>query len=462
MKKAVAISMILVLVFLSVPQGINRTSAASLFSDAPQSSWYYKDLEYITKDSRKIIEGYKGKFYPSGNLTVEQFLKCVTVASGFVAKPVSAGMSWSFPYIEKAVSMKLVEGGEFNKYDRGITRAEMSRIIVRVLPSITGETKTSYDLANMKALMSDYASIPESMKDYVCQAYQLGILQGSKGKFNPGSTLTRAEAVAVIHRVLDKNARIKVPEPEVSEIWSDAEFEAFMRSGDVKNYMNTYKVAKIENRKIYWKSNQNPGQQVLVPEDKNPGVNEMIYNIVKIMAYHTKKTDGYMVINYLDDTTEHEFSTKFYVGKEDHSHLRYGAIELYIHSNPLKSKVADKYFPGKQKGDTHYKWYFGAIYDNEKVRDFKPGMDRTKFEWTAPKYESIIRDVSEEVYGSQQGKYFFDFALKEIDQDFLTGGNHKASYIGFNNDIGCEVVYYYPEKDFPIIRISTDKPEVEE
>ncbi len=462
MKKALAVVVILMLMLSGMPAGFQKSAAASLFTDVPEGIWYYKDLEYIVKDSRQILVGFAGKFGPLDNLTVEQFLKCVTVASGFVAQPIKPGEKWSLPYIEKAVGMKLVLSGEFTDYTRAITRAEMARIIIRSLPSITGETSVTYDSNTMKSRMLDYDSIPVKLQDDVCKAYQLGILTGgSDGKFNPNGSLQRASAVSAIRKLIDKSARVAVPVGnEKSEIWSDAEFEAFMRSGEIDDYMNIYKVVRIENRKIYWKSNLNPGQAVLIPEENNPGVNDMVYNLVKIMAYHTKKTDGYLGINYLDDSKGGKFFAKFYTGKYDYQYISNGAIEIYIHAKPRKSSTADKYFPGRQKGDTHYEWILGVIREKDAIEGYELGMDRTKFEWTSPRYEKIIKDMAIEVYGHQQGNAFFNFSLAELDEYFYTEDDYKASFIGIEHDIGCEVVYFTPEELISGMRISTDRPEV--
>jgi len=460
MKKILVTIMILGLVLTGVPAEIKGIAAAPLFTDVPDNAWYKKDLEYIANDSRRIMEGYNGKFFPGDTLTVEQFLKTVTVAAGFVAEPVQPPIKWSFPYIEKAYSMKLIQSGEFTDYERGITRAEMARIIIRALPSITGETKVAYDLNTIKARMSDYNTIPENLRDFVCQAYQLGILTGgTDGKFNPNKTLVRAEAAAVLHRLVDKSARVTQPTSnDTKDMWTDAEFEAFMRSAEVKNYVNTNAIVKVENGRIYFKDVDNGNKPVLISEDADTqGINDFVYKLYKIMAYHTKKTDGYMMGYYVIE--DKYVRLMFYVNKNDHRYIRSGAIDLTIYLEPTKSITAEKHFPGKQKGHTYYIWILGGLHDDEDLAGYKLGMDRRQFEWTQPRYEKIFRDLCVEVYGEQQGMAFYNFALTELDNRFYTGTDYKASYISFNKDVGAEIVYYVPEENVPS-RFSTDKPAI--
>ena len=462
MKKLLLLLMILGLMLSGTPASIQGNAAASLFTDVPDNAWYKKDLEYIAKDSRKIMEGYNGRFFPGDTLTVEQFLKTVTVAAGFVAEPVQAPIKWSFPYIDKAYSMKLIQSGEFSDYERGITRAEMARIIIRALPSITGETEVSYETDAIKTRMGDYSTIPEALRDYVCQAYQLGILTGgTDGKFNPNKTLVRAEAAAVLHRLVDKTARVTMPEPvETSEMWTDAEFEAFMKSAEVKDYVNTNAIVKVENGKIYFKDVDNENKPVLISEDANTrGINDFVYKLYKIMAYHTKKTDGYMMGFYVIE--DGYIRLMFYVNKNDHHYLQYGVIDLFIYLEPTKSPTAEEYFPGKQTGDTHYKWTIGAIRENGAIRDYMVGMDRSNFEWTSPRFERIILDLSKEIYGIRQGQAFFQFVLNKVDAYFLSDDkNYKSSYMGFNKDVGVEIIHYYPEEYNYGLKFSTDQPEV--
>jgi len=55
--------------------------------------------------------------------------------------------------------------------------------------------------------MSDYEEISDDLKQYAIDGYRLGLVQGSGEKFRPKDTLTRAEAAAVIIRILDVTER---------------------------------------------------------------------------------------------------------------------------------------------------------------------------------------------------------------------------------------------------------------
>ena len=457
MKRVCAILLIFCTLMMISPAGVYKSEAAVAFKDVPSDAWYYSHVKYVTEDPRQLMVGYAGNFGPLDNLTVEQFIK-ITVAAAGRSVTVPQGQYWGDVYTPIGLELGFVLPGEFTDYKRPITRAEMARIIVRALPSITGEKDITYDANVIKSRMVDYDSIPANLKDYVCKCYQLGILVGgSDKKFNPNGTLTRASAAAVIHNMLDPTVRTPVVVEEASEMWSDAEFEAFMRSSD-KSIVNTTDVYKIENRKIYWKSSK--GDPILIPETNNPGVNDMVYNIVKIGVYHAIKTKGYLILTYVNDFMGGVFTFDFYRSKSLTYVSNDGDICLRIFTEPIKSWTGDKYFPGEQKGLSNYWWIFGSLCDPATdVVGYKPGMDRSKFHWTMPRYEEIMKQVAMEVYGPTQGMAFFSYVIQECDKWYVLDKDYSEQFIGYKPEVGVELIYHYPDSNaYP--QFWTNRPEV--
>jgi len=192
-----------------------------------------------------------------------------------------------------------------------------------------------------------------------------------------------------------------------------------------------------------------------------PGINDMVYNLVKILVYHTKKTDGYASINYIDDSEEKDFFLKFYVGKQDYKYIPAGAIELWINTIPQKSLTAEMYYPGKQKGLTYYRWSIGALKKHTDLVDagWKEGMPIGDFDNTIERYEILLEDLCQEVYGKTQGMAFKKFVISEKDKYYKLLEKYKSDFIGFKADMGFELVYIYPDV-LPAHVFWTDKPEV--
>ena len=194
------------------------------FSDVPNSAWYYKDLQYILKDERKIFAGYPdGTFRPNETLTVDMFIKLIVTVAGH---RVENGMDyWASTYIEKAVEEGYIipwqdihltfntKEDPYAGYKRPINRRDMALIAGRALDKIIDNPEYRDQIA-VSSLIKDYQKISPYYKANVVKCYDLGILTGfPDGEFKPDNILTRAEAVAVIRRLIDPSARIRADLP---------------------------------------------------------------------------------------------------------------------------------------------------------------------------------------------------------------------------------------------------------
>ena len=188
------------------------------FPDVPQSAWYIGDLQYILKDSRQIFAGYPdGTFKPNDTLTADMYIKLIVTVMGH--KVENGKDYWASTYIQKAIEEGYVdpsidillvrgrlEDPNYN-YKRPISREDMALITGRALNKLTDDSEYR-DLIAVSELIKDYRKIPNTCKPNVLKCYDLGILTGfPDGEFKPNNELTRAEAVAVIRRLIDKSAR---------------------------------------------------------------------------------------------------------------------------------------------------------------------------------------------------------------------------------------------------------------
>lgn len=448
--------MVLLILVISLSFGVfpsnNNISAASTmeFKDVPKDSWYYEHVQFVANHPNEIMVGYNGIFNPLENLTVEQFIKIVVHAADEKVTP-RAGEYWANVYIQKGLDLGYVRAGEFSNYKRAITREEMARIIIRALPSITGEKDIRYDEDDISKRMTDYNKVGQEFKEYVCQAYRLGILVGgSDGRFNPKETLSRASAAAVVNAMLNPERRAKIEEPEeeppiedylTENFWSDEEFEQYMKA-----HANDYPyIFKIENRKIYWKDRDNPNSgPTLVDGFGIPNINEMIYEYVKHMVYYAKKNSNKFFASYRSNNyvaLSYEILEMSRV---------YGDIDLFIFKEPYYNSAAQRHVPGKQKTPSKYEWVLGVLRDPSYLTEqgWEPGagMDRTKFKWTQEKYEVIFKQACMDIYGPTQGKAFFDFVMGEY-MEVYHAYEWEDSYFGIVPNTGVELAYYYSDKN---------------
>ena len=218
---------VLVLVFMMTT--VSGASEDAKFPDVPGSAWYMDDLQHILKDSRKIFSGYPdGTFKPDDTLTVDMYIKLIVTVMGHTVE--NGKEYWASTYIEKAMEEGYIDPDEdlFTKafrynendskdlyagYKTPITRDDMAQITGRALDKITNESEYR-DLLAVSGLIKDYLSIPNSNCMNIVKCYDLGIITGyPDGEFKPDNILTRAEAVAVIRRMIDRSARKIMPLP---------------------------------------------------------------------------------------------------------------------------------------------------------------------------------------------------------------------------------------------------------
>ena len=111
---------------------------------------------------------------------------------------VSSG-AWFAPYVYALADKGIITGYEDKTFlpDKLITREDSAVIIYRTMLDASVNMDAEAEFSDSNAV-SDYAK--EAVKK-LCGA---GIINGSDGKFNPKSNLTRAEAAAIISRLLEK------------------------------------------------------------------------------------------------------------------------------------------------------------------------------------------------------------------------------------------------------------------
>lgn len=447
MKKLIIFVLTAILLFTAMSGSNNILNAATVFKDVPENAWYYEQVQIIANDSRKIMVGYGDEFGPMDSLTVEQFIKIAVTATG-TTTTIPSGQYWATQYIQKGLNLGFVLPGEFRDYRRPITREEMARIIIRSLPTITGEKGTVYDISSIKKRMLDYDTISSGFTDYVCQAYEMGILIGSNDKkFHPNDKLTRAEAATVINRMLDASKRVTTQENPgqqlgtTHEFWTDSEFEKYMKD----NADDFYCIGKIENRKIYWKYQENL-TPTLLDETQNPGINTILYDYVKHMAYFAKKYSNDFGVAY-DESYGGSLLLRYNIISR--SSAPYGDISLFVYTEPQINHDVQRYAPGKQKDPSYYEWMLGTFRSRDYLskQGFEWGMNARKFKWTETKYEEIFRQACIDMYGFTQGNAFYTFVMPKYLETFYEGGELEDSYFGSVPDSGVELSYYYSHKN---------------
>ncbi|MFD1955481.1 endo-1,4-beta-xylanase, partial [Paenibacillus thailandensis] len=194
------------------PKHFSRYAAAYAkveFDDLGKAAWAQSFVETLA--SREIIEGTgAGKFEPARAITRGEFLQLLMSALELIEEGASSSFTdakagaWYYDAVATAEKLGIVKGkndGTFGVNDR-ITREEMAVMAYRAatVAKVLGTPPGS------QAAFTDEADISAYAADAVKAMRQSGILNGvGDGSFHPKANASRAEAAAIMFKLLGFN-----------------------------------------------------------------------------------------------------------------------------------------------------------------------------------------------------------------------------------------------------------------
>ncbi|MDI3311220.1 MAG: S-layer homology domain-containing protein [Thermoanaerobacterium sp.] len=173
-----------------------------------KTHWAKDAIEVLA--SKHIVSGIDdNNFAPDNSITRAEFASMMIRLLGISESPYQVEFTdvktgdWYANAIEAAYKAGIILGdGNTMRPDDKITREEMAAIAMRVYSKLT--TYNEEDIN--KTSFSDDSQISDWAKAVVANASKLGIIQGEPNNlFAPKGNATRAEAAAVVYRLLDKS-----------------------------------------------------------------------------------------------------------------------------------------------------------------------------------------------------------------------------------------------------------------
>lgn len=292
----------------------------SKFKDLKAIDWF---AEVMTRLSvLGGINGYPdGTLRPNGTITKGEFTKMLLGTLKHEVEFAKSG-HWAMPWVEKAYSLGYISPYDKEwvysekQLDEPITRELIADMIMRstretvVDPAMMGIPHVSTYHEQFQLNMSDYWAIYDPYKKSVLNAYGLGIINGyPDGTFRPKNNATRAEASAMIVRLIDKDARIK-QEPKGKEVYSGDPEVQYINSLAKKYPDNSIIFQKWS---FFYDGNKKPeGKQskgLLVIKQPSYIHDEIEYDVI-LFDSHTVKDEEVMkeVLMYLFPT---QYNTVF-------------------------------------------------------------------------------------------------------------------------------------------------------
>jgi len=180
---------------------------ADVFTDLEGVLWAKNSI--ILLHSRGIVSTPEnGLFRPEDNITREEFVKLLVLATGMYDEKCNCSFSdveafaWYYPYIACAYENSIVTGRGDGSFGTGdyVTREDMAVFIYRALQGSVGKSDPQ-----ASELFSDNESISGYAYDAVYAMKNAGIISGvGNNKFAPKLNATRAEAAKMIGSIIER------------------------------------------------------------------------------------------------------------------------------------------------------------------------------------------------------------------------------------------------------------------
>ena len=175
------------------------------FVDVASSNWAMPSIK-ACYEYALMYGSSNTTFNPNGELTIAEALvmadRVHSIYNTGETAIFSGGNPWYLPYVSYAVNNGIIAQTDFSDVTKTATRAQMAYIFYNALP------ETEFTAINSINSVPD-VGISHSYYHEILGLYNAGILTGSdtKGSFFPGNNIKRAEAAAIISRVVDTTLR---------------------------------------------------------------------------------------------------------------------------------------------------------------------------------------------------------------------------------------------------------------
>ena len=188
-----------------------RAYVPGMFADVDEYAWfgYYSPGQVIANAYEYgLMQGTGADtFNPSGNITISEAITVAARVNGIYmtgGETFMPSSPWYQAYVDYAIANGIIEAGDFSDYDKAATRAEMAYIFTKSLPGAEfAAQNTVNSLPDVNSGTPYYSSI--------IALYEAGVVTGNDaaGTFSPGKNIIRAEAAAIISRVILPATRAK-------------------------------------------------------------------------------------------------------------------------------------------------------------------------------------------------------------------------------------------------------------
>ncbi len=175
------------------------------FKDVQKSDWFYDSVktayEYTLVNGKSAVS-----FEPNSHFTVAETLTVAanihTLYNDLTVRNEFEYEKWYQRYVDYCIENGIITDGQFDSYERNITRGEMAIVFASILP------EKEYGLVK-SGVNSDVTS-DMGCYEAVKKLYSAGIVTGDDtGLYRPGDDIIRSEACVIFSRIAIDDKRVK-------------------------------------------------------------------------------------------------------------------------------------------------------------------------------------------------------------------------------------------------------------
>lgn len=364
--------------------------------------WAQKFIEELI--DKAVIGGYPdGTFKPNANIKVTEFTVLILKSKGIEIPKTNP---WYQGVIDKAMEEGIIQDGEFDNYERYITRGEMARMIVRA----TGKDES---FGNTK--FSDDNQISLKLKGFIKGAVELGIINGYPDKtFRSKGNATRAEASTMITKMLKilGGEVLEVKKSTIKEV-KDIKLDSKINNSEHISTENF----EIKDSKIYFDGN------ILKVAD-NPNINEQVIKVTNALVDKEK---------YVAVASDYD-STVVELMKNKRSYNNYYLIYSFEHKKQHYTSAEDTQIVLEVAKLFEDEDYFAGRLTNRKLEQKLENSLNALFESQGDEIFSYIIDKYKDDIKTQGEKYKGKVETKKFG---------KITVTMYNDELGGPMYFYF-------------------
>lgn len=362
---------------------------------ASNSTWSKANLNFCI--DKEIID--IASFKPNEMISASKYIEMLVRTMGKTNEQ---------DYIKTALNLGVIKSGEFKSYDKKITRAEMTKLALRVYERLNKVTYQDY-LEAYKTMVTDFSKLTVENKQLSVKSVSEGIVPVIDGAFKPNDTCTEGYATAVMHRILIAEQRNKV-KPIFAK--ADKEFEDFIADYNKSyEYCSRGNFYKVIDGKILWNTYEDG--VCLLPTLSNPDSNKEAYEAVKTLLSYARKYNHWVEADYRSAFGSNMLQI-FYASSQKGGQLG-KAREVYdfamltrFNEDKLIRVYSDVGEENKQKEKTDYYWKIGRLFNATNIN-----FHRTLEEYQEKELVEPLTAWLNIIYEPKMADYLLKYILKD-------------------------------------------------